>query len=56
VRSDLAERPVLEIGGPIFVEEGRTQNARREHDLEDFCKQKESARTSELTSFAGGLK
>jgi hypothetical protein len=34
----LAERPILEVARPIFVEEWRTENARREYNLKGFRK------------------
>jgi len=54
MRRDLAERPVVEVGRPIFMEEWGPQNSRREHDLKDLNKQG-GACTDKLTSFAGGL-
>jgi hypothetical protein len=55
VRRDLTERPVVEVGRPILVEEWWPQNARGEHDLKDFRKQK-GVCTVKPTSLAGGLK
>lgn len=55
MRRDLTERPVVEVGRPIFVEEWWSHNASREHNLKDLCDCKR-VRTSGPTSFAGGLK